>query len=111
MHWLHSWLGTNLTDEQLEELRSTTYDKWNWDTNDPADKALFEVLDEQAKQRKLNTSTLTFATLTGGPNVVITDDPGNDCITISVDEEAIAQRAAKITLGQIADFLKNDGKL
>lgn len=89
--WLLNWLRSNMTDEQLEELRSTAFDRWNWDTNDPEDRKLFDAMEAEREQRNLPVlqTTLTFV---GGAGIIITDEPNGGTITISVDEEAIATR-------------------
>ena len=87
--WLHNWLTQNLSDDQLQELRANTYDRWTWDTGEDADRRLFDALDEECERRSVPPATLNFIP---GANVVITMDTNDDCITLTMREEYIQEQ-------------------
>ena len=42
----------NKTDEELEEMRTFYFDRWNWETGHPEDRRLFEAIDKEIQRRK-----------------------------------------------------------
>ena len=41
-----------VSDAVLEEAKAYYFDKWNWETNNPDDRAIFETLDQEWRDRK-----------------------------------------------------------
>ncbi len=42
----------NIPDKELDAMITTAYDRWNWDTGDPKDRKLLDILEEERKERR-----------------------------------------------------------